>query len=90
LTPQFADYSPSLVFLVVCLFSGRPLPEMKADSLHHFGDFALLVCQNAMQAMNVGFLSSDSVLDYANPTELGKVRNEQKTHKSKGFLANQA
>jgi hypothetical protein len=79
------------VFLVVCLFSGRQLPEMKADSLHHFSDFALLVCQNAMQAMNVTRIpSSGGVLDYANPTELGKVRNEQKTHKNKGFLANQA
>jgi hypothetical protein len=37
---------------------GHELPEMKADSLHQPGDFALLLCQNAMQAMNVGELCS--------------------------------
>jgi hypothetical protein len=34
-------------------FLGVNLPEMTAHSLQQFGDFALLVCQNAMQAMNV-------------------------------------
>jgi hypothetical protein len=54
LTPLFADYVSYLeCSWVICLFSARELPEMKADSLHHLGDFALPVCQNAMQAMNV-------------------------------------
>jgi hypothetical protein len=56
--------------MLECLFSWRELPEMKADSLHPFGDFALLVCQNAMQAMNVTRISSRQrvyLLDYAIP-----------------------
>jgi hypothetical protein len=38
---------------VAAYFLGVKLPEMEADSLQQFGDFALLVCQDAMQAMNV-------------------------------------
>jgi hypothetical protein len=40
-------------FSPLCLFSGHELLNIMADSLHRSGDFALFVCQDAMQAMNV-------------------------------------